>query len=251
MTELLLSNCPNLGFFLTRLSTLSPCRSLDLPGGGFCLATGSNFASDNWAIGVPTPSSLQAAFQFFHGIPFIWPLFERTPQSIALLTGEGLLERGRLLAMSRDLSGELRPQVDCVFRTVNSAEDSARWAEAVWRGFGGEGGAPDGYLALAGAMRGEKALRLMTAQLRGRDVGSFLVAFSKDEAGVYYFSVLPEFRRQGIASAMMEEIRRLAEALGRTRIVLQATPAGVPFYLSAGFSPLREIPLFSASDDVF
>ena len=51
--------------------------------------------------------------------------------------------------------------------------------------------------------------------------------------------------------AMMGEVLRAAKELEAERIVLQATPAGVPFYRAAGFEAHGAIPLFSNSDDVF
>ena len=50
---------------------------------------------------------------------------------------------------------------------------------------------------------------------------------------------------------MMAEILGLAHNGDKPLIVLQATPAGVPFYRTVGFEPLADIPLFSVSDDVF
>ena len=50
---------------------------------------------------------------------------------------------------------------------------------------------------------------------------------------------------------MMAEILRIVRRGGKRQVLLQATPSGVPFYLAAGFGALGEIPLFSASDDVF
>ena len=139
------------------------------------------------------------------------------------------------------------------FIEVRSGGDARRWAEAVWLGFGGEGRAPQSLLSLADGMRNDPSLRLATAVLGGVDAGAFLLAVPETgrEAGVYYFAVLPELRRRGVASAMMEEAMRLARSRGKRRVVLQATPAGVPFYRSAGFEPLFEIPLFSTTDDVF
>ena len=100
-------------------------------------------------------------------------------------------------------------------------------------------------------MARDPSLKMATARAGGEDVGTFLLAFSGSAVGVYYFAVLPSFRRQGVAAAMMDEADRIAGNAGGGRIVLQATPAGVPFYRSAGFEAHFEIPLFSMTGDVF
>ena len=129
-----------------------------------------------------------------------------------------------------------------------------RWAQAAWRGFDGDDPAPDPFQRLAEAMAGDSAcLRLATARLEGKDVGTFLLALPERsrEAGIYYFATVPEWRRRGVASAMMAEAGRMALAAGRAELMLQSTPAGLPFYRSAGFMPLGGLALFSASEDVY
>jgi len=96
-----------------------------------------------------------------------------------------------------------------------------------------------------------EALRLVTARLHGEDVGTFLLAPGDQTMGIYYFAVLPEFRRQGVAAEMMSEAGRMALAAGCHELVLQSTPAGLPFYRNAGFTPRGEMALFSSSEDVF
>ena len=94
-------------------------------------------------------------------------------------------------------------------------------------------------------------LRLVTARIRGEEAGTFLLALSGAGAGIYYFAVLPEFRRQGVAVAMMAEVGRLARKMGLSLLTLQSTPAGLPFYRAVGFAMLGELALFSSSEDVF
>ncbi len=244
----------NLEFFLTRLRALPCCASCGLPTGGFCLFTGSDSASENWAFcrtAVLDEEPVRAALRFFEvqGTPFVWPLLE---EGGAFLTRLDLREGGRLLAMSRGSDDPTDGREDRVaFAPVRDDEGADRWADAMLRGFGVESDAPESLTALARGMRGDGALRLVTARVEGQDAGTFLLALDPVAAGVYYFAVRPSFRRQGVATAMMAEILRLARGEGKARVVLQATPSGVPFYRSVGFESLGEIPLFSASDDVF
>ncbi|MBQ9566084.1 MAG: GNAT family N-acetyltransferase [Synergistaceae bacterium] len=255
----------NLAFFLTRLRRLPCCSSLVLGGGrGFCVSTRSAFASENWAF-FPAPLTdaepVEAAVDFFKrcGLPFIWPLFgEGAEASSAFLKRAGLREGGRLLAMSLPLpDNATRHEAEGVsvervsFHLAKSRDDALRWAEAAWLGFDGEGTAPAEFRELAIAMSQDPALRLATARVGKVDAGVSLLSLSEGSAGVYYFATLPRYRRRGVATLMMEEAGRMAVREGKSRIILQATPAGVPFYRSFGFEGLFEIPLFSTTDDVF
>lgn len=244
----------DLGFFLTRLRALSPCESLALPG-GFCLSMGSDSASENWAFfpGVSPDEELTgAALRFFEerDLPFVWPVEAgNTPEA---LVAAGLRERGRLVVMSRSPEGLAGGGADVTFHPVSSPEEARRWAQAAWRGFDGGCPAPEPFQKLAEAMAEDASgLRLVTARLQGEDVGTFLLAPGDQTMGIYYFAVLPGFRRQGVAAEMMAEAGRVALAAGCHELVLQSTPAGLPFYRNAGFTPRGELALFSSSEDVF
>ena len=247
----------NLAFFLNQLRLLPTSEALNLSpsGGAFCLSTRSAFASENWVFcpeGPASADSARAALDFFggRGLPFVWPLRDATPEALDLLRRAGLREAGRLLAMSLEVS-EGGESSGLSFHCVNSREDALRWADLAWQGFDGEAPAPDNFRELADAMRDLPAVRLVTASDGGQDLGTFLLAIANRAAGVYYFAVPPTHRRRGVAMAMMREILRMAREAGAGRVVLQATPAGVPFYRAAGFETHGEIPLFSTSDDVF
>ncbi|MCR4819075.1 MAG: GNAT family N-acetyltransferase [Fretibacterium sp.] len=244
----------NLGFFLTRLRGLPSCESLTLPG-GFCLSTGSESASENWAFSPGVPPDEKWAgrmLNFFdeRGVPFVCPVEEdNTPRA---LTAAGLRERGRLAVMTRNPEGLPEGAPDVTFHPVSSPEDTRRWAQAAWRGFDGEVPAPEAFQKLAGNMAGDTlGLRLVLAEIQGREAGTFLLALSREAAGIYYFATVPEFRRRGVASAMMAKAGCMALTVGCPELVLQSTPAGLPFYRSEGFTLRGELALFSSSEDVF
>lgn len=246
----------NLEFFLRRLGTLSCCDFMEFPTGGFCLSTGSDSASENWVFfrdAVLDATWVRAAFHFFETreLPFIWPLLGKGGQ---ILSCFGLREVGRLLAMSRScapLRDGITGNPRIALTPVPDDRGADRWAEAMWRGFGGESDVSEHLRSRVRTMRNDRSLRLVTAGIGNQDAGTFLTVSDASILGVYYFAVLPRYRRSGVATAMMAEILRLARSEKKSRVVLQATPSGVPFYRSLGFEPLGEIPLYSASDDVF
>ena len=139
------------------------------------------------------------------------------------------------------------------FLSVDSPKSALRWAETAWLGFGEESPAPREFREFALACSSDSALRLVVAANGNRDIGSFIMTLppDRDGAGIYYFSVIPEFRRRGAATAMMLEAGRAALSSKKCGIILQATPTGALFYSHFGFNALFEIPLFSTDNDVF
>lgn len=238
----------NLGAFLDVLRGLSASEAMDLsPEGGFCLSTRSRSASENWVWLLPDLVTQERAEAT---LPFVWPL-PGDCEAAETLRAAGLKEAGQLEAMSLPADADPgRGGKELTFRTVRTREEALRWASVAWLAFGGEPPVPVSALNGAEAMA-ESPLRLGAAMAGEEAVGTFLLSPFAASLGVYYFAVLPGYRRRGAAMAMMGEVLRAAKELGTERIVLQATPAGVPFYRAAGFEAHGAIPLFSNSDDVF
>ena len=181
-----------------------------------------------------------------------------------------LRRAGNLLAMSFACSGksaELDSRLE--FEIARENSDLGIWLETSLLGFGVErselGLFSDGYANLLEAFRnnqGNLVPVIASEKNSGKHLGSCLlvrekipgehsgrVARSQNLTGIYYFSVLPEHRRKGVARAMMNFAVKFAGESGK--ILLQATPSGIPFYRSFGFRDLFEIELYSNSDDVF
>ena len=141
----------------------------------------------------------------------------------------------------------MRMKEGVTFESV-ARENAATWAKAMWLGFGGDGDAPEEYRRFSAALAADrKTVFLSAAKVRGEYAGTFLLTNEPDLTGVYYFATVPEFRRQGIASAMMSEICRLSAG---KRVVLQSTPMGRDFYKSFGFEELFRIPMYSNDGDI-
>ena len=238
----------DLRFFISRLRTLSVSKSLELDE-GFCVSTNNEF--ENWIYypaRVREIETVKTAMNFFakRGESFMWPVFDGGGE---VLESAGLLHAGHLEAMSLEPANAVTSRVNnsVIIKPATSAE---RWASCEWSAFEyGDGEVSAEYLALVKAfLNDNENFSLYIAELEGVDAGAFLTTNEPDLTGVYYFATVPCFRRKGVAAAMMNEIRKLSQ--GR-KIVLQATPSGVPFYSAFGFEDLGKIEVYSTQADIF
>lgn len=239
----------DLKFFLTRLTSLSVSESMTLGDkGGFCVSTACSY--ENWIYypeRITSRKVVDDAVKFFvdRNVSFMWPVYDGGQE---VLDDAGLLYAGNLAAMSLDPSKAIirdTPDVE-----IEPVHDTAEWARTAWHGFGGGlDDTPPEYYALIDALSHDRGnLAMYTARHEGKAAGIFLITNEPELTGVYYFAVVPEMRRKGIAGAMMKEVCRLSE--GKT-IVLQSTPAGRPFYRSFGFDELFMMPVYSTESDIF
>ena len=238
----------DLRFFISRLRLLSVSESLELDE-GFCVSTNNEF--ENWVYypaRVRDVETVRAAMNFFagRGETFMWPVFDG---GCEVLEAAGLLHAGHLEAMSLNPENAVTNRVNesVIIKPATSAK---RWASCEWSAFEyGESGVSGEYFALVKALlKDTENFSLYIAELEGVDAGAFLTTNEPELMGVYYFATLPDFRRRGVASAMMKEICKLSNG---KKIVLQATPSGVPFYNSFGFEDLGKIEVYSTEADIF
>ena len=260
----------DLKFFLERLKALPVSESLRLGNnGGFCVSTGCDLES--WVYfpeRVNDANIVNEAVKFFHerNISFMWPIYEAGGEKV--LESAGLVYAGNLEAMTLDsekINLERANEDVRILRVNNCADFDAGigdvrnyseanstkiWARTAWHAFGG--GVDDveeNYYAFVSALNNDREnLELYLAELDNEPVGTFLLTCEKNFAGVYYFGVIPELRRKKIAASMMNEICRLSRG---KKIVLQATPSGVPFYEKFGFERLFTIRVYSNESDIF
>lgn len=233
-------------FFLTRLRNLPISKSLALgDNGGFCVSTSCSFES--WVYypeRINDPEIVKSVINFFKqdNISFMWPLYNGGEK---ILEDCGLVYAGDLTAMSYTPKS-LQPNKNLL--SIHEA-DVIDWAQTAWRGFGDDERTPENYYKLVEALKNDKdKFTLYLANYEGEHAGSFLITNEENLMGVYYFATVPEFRRKGIARAMMNEICNLSR--GKT-IVLQATPIGKLFYKSFGFEERFIIPIYSTEANIF
>ena len=237
-----------LKFFLTELKDLPVSESLELNENekenkkeNFAVSTGCDIES--WVFypeRVKNIEIVEKTVNFFKSqkVSFMWPVYDG---------GEKILEEGGLL-YAGSLTGMIYENYSfekSFFQTANYDE----WARTAWHGFGGGyDDVPENYFALVKAFSENPKFSLYTYKINNKNAGSFMLVDEPDGAGVYYFATIPEERRKGIARLMMKEICNLSRG---KKILLQATPMGLPFYKNFGFKELCKIPVYSDSSDVF
>ncbi|MBQ3376995.1 MAG: GNAT family N-acetyltransferase [Synergistaceae bacterium] len=238
----------NLREFLICLKSLSMSESIKLDDkNNFCVATGVKSESENWVFYDDADISaaiINQAKDFFDNknLKFIWPVWREDLNlkfnNLNLLTPDGLMT-GMYLDVNLNLKQEredLNNNLKFKILDFNSSKQEIdAWACTAWYGFDDGSNLDEKFLELARELVLNNKIRLVEALLNNKSVGSVLLCEDDLNLGVYYFAVLPEFRRRGIAGLMMNKVLELAVKLGKNKIVLQATQEGEKFYKNFGF----------------
>ncbi len=242
-----------LKFLVDTLKGLRVSRNLELSAESFCVSTGTE--SENWVYFPEQITSLEQvnnAVKFFseHEEAFMWPVYSGGRE---LLERAGLIYAGDITAMMLNPENVIIPGARDDVKVLRS-DSAEEWAYTSWRGFGG--GAddlPENYCEFVKALDAEERVSLYSAKYDGKNAGVFMLTNEREAVGVYYFAVVPEFRRKGIARAMMSEICRYAlscEGKSPKMIILQSSPMGHKFYSNFGFTELFKIPVYSTDSDI-
>lgn len=232
-------------FFFECLKSLKVSRTLSLDK-GFCVSTGNEF--ENWVYypdRVNDPEAVKKALSFFaeRDEAFMWPVYNGGDEA---LSKGGLLHAGQLRAMKLKQRRTVKTDQSITVRPAKSADE---WASCEWRAFEyGSDTVSREYIELSRAFFDDDRVSLFAAEKSGSIAGAFMTTNEADLIGVYYFATVPEYRRQGVATAMMNTICSLSEG---KPAVLQAAPAGVPFYKAFGFDDLGAIEVYSTIPNIF
>jgi ribosomal protein S18 acetylase RimI-like enzyme len=108
---------------------------------------------------------------------------------------------------------------------------------AVWRAAGSSPSTTDTIEDVTAAILYDGS-DVIVAEREGRAVGTLMAAWDGWRGNFYRLAVLPEERRQGIASALLEEGERRLLARGARRltaIVLVAEAGATAFWTDAGY----------------
>ena len=239
----------DLRFFVHCLKSLPVSEAVALGDGIWCVSTGTS--SENWIYwpeDITSPELVSEAVRFFHerGESFMWPVYSVGSE---LLESAGLIHAGDLTAMCLEpANAAMHEKPGLTFERVDAVR-ADEWAKTAWLGFGGDDDVPENYYKFVRALSDDReCVSLYLTKYEGEDTGVFALTNEAELMGVYYFAVRPDFRRKGIASAMMSEVCHLADG---KKIVLQSTPMGTRFYEAFGFNRLFTIPVYSTEQDIF
>ncbi len=239
----------NLKYFIECLRNLSISESLNLKN-GFCVSTGCDSGFENWVYSpdVIDDEDKLKVLEFFNkkNLPFAWPVKNNFKIS-------GLFQPVKLAAMSYEPENkenkiyELDNNIK--IEQVNNKSDSEIWGRLSWQGFGGNyDDVPKEYLNLSREYyKNENYFKIFIAKFNNINAGTFLLNEDKNlnANGIYYFAVIPEFRRCGVARNMMNYISGLKKLM-----LLQATPMGKLFYENYGFKYISDMNIFSNTTDL-
>lgn len=238
-----------LKFFLSRLKSLSISDSLNLDNNGFCVSVKCELESWVYCPDKINKDICDKVIKFFAGREsFMWPVYNNADTKF--LDDSGLFYAGDLIAMSLNPDNAVTSKANPNIKIERVINNSREWAFTAGISFGSqENEITRNYINFISAMNQDRTnLALYLAKLDNKPAGTFLLTRKN---GVYYFGVKPEFRRMGVAAAMMSQICKLSNLHDRNIITLQATPAGYKFYKSFGFSELFAIKVYSPEKEIF
>lgn len=222
------------------------------PGTG-AFSTGLPFAGENYALfdKVATVEEICEVLDFYNrsALPFIaLQLPELRNELTNVLLGRNIIQRTVYLAMSiKNLPGA--GIKDPLVKKISSVSDAKKWTEAVWTGFEGKLPTPREYYEFSNYLLNRTENSLFMIEREGVPLCSALLHFTDCGCGLYYFATVPGARRQGLASRLMDALRKYASGHSE-RMVLLATETGAKMYKKYGFKGLLEVPVFSASDEI-
>lgn len=90
----------------------------------------------------------------------------------------------------------------------------------------------------------ESQVRMFLAYWQDQPVGKGMLSTCDQYAGLYWDSVLPTFRRRGVATALINSRLKLAQELGYKQVVMQGRSPSLSCYQRAGFKPCGSLPCF-------
>jgi ribosomal protein S18 acetylase RimI-like enzyme len=108
---------------------------------------------------------------------------------------------------------------------------------ALWRAAGGPASVTDTAEALARLLRRDEA-GLLLAECEGILLGSLVATWDGWRGNFYRLAVLPERRREGIATALLREGERRLRGLGAARlaaVVADEDAVAMAFWRGAGY----------------
>jgi GNAT superfamily N-acetyltransferase len=154
---------------------------------------------------------------------------------------------GNMDGMSFDLSREIpatHPSIECNIRRVETAEDYIAFAEVMAEAAGLNKDLGPRFFSSFSKYE-DSSIVASTAYVDGRPVGCSLVFMPEgDVAGNYFDWVLPDFRKQGVNSAMVIHRLHIAKATGYKFLIAQCMDTSTRLYAHLGFENVCKLGLY-------
>lgn len=175
-------------------------------------------------------------------LPFWWWVYlsGKSKTTKEMLLKEGFSCRDAIPCMAVDLDSmqskkQNAEDVEILF--VQHAGELKLWEEISFAGFEMPVETGNQYNKFVKAFNlGKKSpQKLFLAYWKGKPVASALLFLQDDMAGLYFVSTLAEYRKRGIASALIRDAMRFAKSSGCKYCALQSSKEGIKVYLKAGF----------------
>lgn len=201
------------------------------------IIVGARFSDEN------AKRRVQEVIELFtsKGLPFSWWLSDLdTPSDLSMvLESEGLQKKEENVGMYLELKDFLpsKQPSPLRFHFVASKEDLRIFAAVIVA----MGISHEAYekiycnLPIEACSIGSPYM-MVIAYLGDKPVGTGILVLHAGVAGIYYVTTLPEYRKKGFATAMMEFLLMGAVERGYTLATLQASPEGKSLYARLGFS---------------
>lgn len=186
------------------------------------------------------------------GLPFVWwvlPSSEPRDLRDRLAARGFAVLPGAMPAMAVDLDGPPRPVVPPGVEIVRVRDASTyrTYCDTLAAGFDAPAEFADAWFRLVDLGFGDElALRMFLARTvpDGRPVGTGMAVLAGDTVGLYSIGTLADARGRGIGRAMTLTGMRAGYDAGCRTVLLEATDAGYPLYISLGFRTITMIELF-------
>ena len=91
---------------------------------------------------------------------------------------------------------------------------------------------------------GNREIHFFLAYTKEQPVGCGILSIANNQAGLYWGSVLPDFRKQGIGTALVEYRMNTAKNLGHTSIIAHNMTPSLNLYKRLGFEQTGGLPLY-------
>ena len=122
---------------------------------------------------------------------------------------------------------------------VGVARDPHVWTSAYLRSFYGNEDLSASVYPIVATLQRARGVTLLDSTAGGETVGVMALFRTPGIIGAYCVGIVPEHRRQGVATGLLAKAREIADAEGRALILQTLTSDGaLRFYLDRGFLPM-------------